>query len=193
MALDAALGLIEAASPPLFAELQHTLRRVVPVGYHDQRHLSASYTEAPGLIYMTLHPDVLTMAEAIVHETQHGKLNALLWHDVVLINGRSEWTTSPVREDLRPLMGVLLAVHAFVPVAHFHRGLAEAGHPIADSEPFRQRREAVLASNADGLRTLWRLGEWTAQGLRLRTALSTMQDACVLASPAPAPMDTHGA
>ncbi|MEZ4325568.1 MAG: HEXXH motif-containing putative peptide modification protein [Polyangiales bacterium] len=182
-ALDAALELIEVGLPAHFAELQHTLRRVVPVGFHPERHLSASYTEAPGLIYMTLHPDVLTLAEAIVHETQHGKLNALLWQDVVLLNGRSEWTTSPVRDDLRPLMGVLLAVHAFVPVAALHRGLAEADHPLSRTEPFAARREAVLASNADGLRTLYRLGQWTDTGARLRGALGRMQDACVLAAP----------
>ncbi len=134
-ALNQALSLIEVGLPMLYSELAHTLRRVVPVGYHAQRHLSASYTEAPGLIYMTLHPDPLTLAEAIVHETQHGKLNALLWQDAVLINGRSEWTTSPVRDDLRPLMGVLLAAHAFVPVARLHRGLADAGHPIAETGP----------------------------------------------------------
>lgn len=190
-ALDHALGIIEAGLPALHAELATTLRRVVPVGYHPERHLSASYTEAPGLIYMTLHPDPLTLAEAIIHETQHGKLNALLWQDAVLVNGRSEWTTSPVRDDLRPLMGVLLAVHAFVPVARLHRALADVGHPIAETGPFQARREAVLNSNADGLRTLYRLGQWTDVGARLRNALSRMQDECVLASPAPTPMVTR--
>lgn len=189
-ALNQALRLIEVGLPALYSELAHTLRRVVPVGYHAQRHLSASYTEAPGLIYMTLHPDPLTLAEAIVHETQHGKLNALLWQDAVLINGRSEWTTSPVRDDLRPLMGVLLAAHAFVPVARLHLGLAAAGHPIAETGPFQARREAVLGTNAGGLRTLFRLGQWTEVGARLRNAMSRMQDECVLASPVPAPMGT---
>ncbi|MBK7778321.1 MAG: hypothetical protein IPI43_30140 [Sandaracinaceae bacterium] len=164
-ALNQALSLIEVGLPTLYAELTHTLRRVVPVGYHDQRHLSASYTEAPGLIYMTLHPDPLTLAEAIVHETQHGKLNALLWQDAVLINGRSEWTTSPVRDDLRPLMGVLLAAHAFVPVARLHRGLADAGHPIAETGPFQTRREAVLATNQA---CAFRLGNGPRWGARSR-------------------------
>lgn len=192
-ALNEALAIIEAGLPGLYAELPQTLRRVVPVGFHAERHFSASYTEAPGLIYVTLHPDPLTLAEAIVHETQHGKLNAQLWHDVVLGNGRSEWTTSPVRDDLRPLMGVLLAVHAFVPVARLHRGLADRGHPIAETHQFKMRREAVLASNADGLRTLYRLGQWTEVGARLRDALTRMQDDCVLASPAPAPLETYPA
>jgi HEXXH motif-containing protein len=186
-ALDAALALIEVALPSLFAELESTLRRVVPVGYDSQRHLSASYTEAPGLIYMTLHPDPLTLAEAIIHETQHGKLNAVLWHDRVLHNGRSEWTTSPVRDDLRPLMGVLLAVHAFVPVSSLHAALAELDHPISQTNAFRLRRENVLASNADGLRTLYRLGQWTDLGARLRDAMTRMQDANVLRAPLPTP------
>ena len=85
---------------------------------------------------------------------------------------------------------MLLAAHAFVPVARLHLGLAAAGHPIAETGPFQARREAVLGTNAGGLRTLFRLGQWTEVGARLRNAMSRMQDECVLASPVPAPMGT---
>ena len=66
--------------------------RVVPVGFHAEQHLSASYREAPGLVYLTLHPSPLTLAEAIIHETQHVKLNALSWLDPISHNGHSEWS-----------------------------------------------------------------------------------------------------
>ena len=46
---------------------------------------------------MTLHPDALVMAEALVHETQHGKLHTLMRLDPVLVNGDTHWTSSPVR------------------------------------------------------------------------------------------------
>ena len=105
-ALGAALSLVEQALPGWMAELPVSLRRIIPVGWEPERHLSASYREAPGLCYLTLHPDPLTLAEAIVHETQHGKLGVLLHLDPVLHNGRTTWTQSPVRPDLRPLMGV---------------------------------------------------------------------------------------
>ncbi len=153
-ALDGALALVGAALPALRREMGVTLQRAVPVGFQPQRHLSASYREAPGLVYLTLHPDPLTMAEALVHETQHGKLNLLSWLDPILHNGRSTWTRSPVRPDLRPLSGVLLAAHAFVPVAALHRALAEADHPIAATGGFAQRRADVLASNAESLEIL---------------------------------------
>lgn len=180
--IDEALALIEVALPTLFAELRLSLRRIVPVGYEPEMHLSASYVEAPGQIYITLHPNALTMAEAIIHETQHGKLNALSWLDAVLHNGRSEWTTSPVRDDLRPLMGVLLAVHAFVPVAALHASLAQLGHEASHQSRFAARREEVLLSNGEGIRTLHRLGAWSPIGERVFGALGALQDRLVLES-----------
>ena len=44
------------------------LHQVVPVGYHAETHLSASYQEALGTIYLTLHPSLMTMTEALIHE-----------------------------------------------------------------------------------------------------------------------------
>ena len=176
-ALEDALALVGLALPHLHAELELTLERIVPVGYEPEKHLSASYREAPGLVYLTLHPSTLTMAEAIVHETQHGKLNVLSWFDAVLVNGRTEWTASPVRPDLRPLMGVLLAAHAFVPVAALHARLAELDHPIARTPEFARRRAEVLESNARGLATVHEKGDPTPLGRELIAALDALDAA----------------
>lgn len=153
-AYDSGLELVRAGLPELYAELSVSFRRLVPVGFEPERHLSASYREAPGLVYATLHPDPVVLAEVIVHETQHGKLNVLSWLDPVLHNGRSEWTRSPVRPDLRPLSGVLLAAHAFVPVAALHRGLAEADHELSRTPAFDQRRSRVLTTNGESMAIL---------------------------------------
>lgn len=176
-ALDEALGLVEAGLPTWAADLPVTVRRLVPVGWGPERHLSASYREAPGIAWLTLHPDPLTLAEAIVHETQHGKLNALTWLDPLLHNGRTFWTTSPVRPDLRPLMGVLLAAHAFVPVAALHRALVD--HPWPDRDRFARRRAEVLATNARGLDILEANAQPTELGARLLADLRAMHDALV--------------
>ena len=37
------------------------LHQVVPVGWDPERHLSASYQEAIGTIYLSLHPSPMTM------------------------------------------------------------------------------------------------------------------------------------
>ncbi len=173
-ALVEALGVIELALPDWAAERRTTLHRLVPVGFEPERHLSASYREAPGIAWLTLHPDPLTLAEAIVHETQHSKLNLLSWLDPVLHNGRSTWTESPVRPDLRPLMGVLLAAHAFVPVAALHQRLAALDHPLSQSPHFARRRAEVLDSNARSLTIVREQGEPSALGQRVVDALSAL-------------------
>lgn len=181
--LDDALGVIATALPALSSELCESVQRFVPVGYHAERHLSASYREAPGIVYLTLHPSLLTMAEAIVHESQHGKLNVLRWFDPVLQNGDSAWSASPVRPDLRPLWGVLLAVHAFVPVAALHLVLAEQDHPLSRGEPFARRRAEVLSANEHGLSTLRKLGEPTPVGKKVLTGLEEIHAAVSAQAP----------
>lgn len=171
-----ALDLVELGLPEWTAELRLSLRRLVPVGYLPEVHLSASYREAPFLAYLTLHPNRVTLAEAIVHETQHGRLNVLSWLDPILHNGWTEWTDSPVRPDLRPLMGVLLAVHAFVPVAALHARLAAVGHPLAQGPDFEHRRAQVLAGNARGLDILEAKADPTAAGRRLLVELRQLHD-----------------
>jgi HEXXH motif-containing protein len=182
-ALADAIELVRVALPSVHAELALVLRRIVPVGFEPERHLSASYREAPGLVYLTLHPSVLTLAEAIVHETQHGKLNVLSFFDPALRNGRTTWTSSPVRPDLRPLSGVLLAVHAFVPVAALHLRLAELDHPIARTPEFHARRAQVLDGNARGLALVRSLGEPTPIGRELLAALDAVNVATRAAMP----------
>ncbi len=186
-ALREALDLIDVALPAWAAELPAALRRIVPVGFEPERHLSASYREAPGLCYLTLHPDPLTLAEAIIHETQHSKLNVLASLDPVLRNGQTTWTASPVRPDLRPLMGVLLAVHAFVPVAALHAELARRAHPSSSSAHFMCRQAQVLSSNARGLSVLHDLAEPTPAGQRLLKALSRQHASLHAASAGPLP------
>jgi HEXXH motif-containing protein len=175
-ALNEALALIALTLPDWAAELPATTDRLVPVGFEPELHLSASYREAPGIVYMTLHPDPLTMAEAIIHETQHGKLNRLSWLDPVLHNGYTAWSESPVRPDLRPVMGVLLAVHAFVPVAALHHRLVTLDHPLSHTPRFHERRAEVLAGNAGGLDVVERLGDPTPAGERVIVGLRKLHD-----------------
>jgi HEXXH motif-containing protein len=171
-----ALGLIKSALPTWYEELACTARRVVPVGYEPEMHLSASYREAPRVVYMTLHPDPLTMAEALIHETQHGKMNLLSWLDPVLHNAYSDWCDSPVRSDLRPVMGVLLAVHAFVPVSALHYQLAQMDHPISRSRKFQDRRMQVMEGNAGGLAVVREVAEPSALGKKAMDALGVLND-----------------
>lgn len=151
--LRSAFELIEKYLPEIASEMRLVLHQIVPVGFDSEKHLSASYAEAIGTIYMSLHPNLLTMTEALIHEFQHNKLNALLYFDPVLQNLESELHASPVRPDPRPLRGVLLAVHAFQPVARLYEAMIERGDPLMTPDAER-RFAAVVKVNRDGCSVL---------------------------------------
>ena len=159
-----ALALIDAHLPELAREIDLYVQQVVPVGHDEHRHLSASYQEAIGTIYMTLHPSLMTMTEALIHEFSHNKINALFELDDLLENAWSPLYTSPVRPDPRPLHGVLLAVHAFLPVARLYEKMIEAGHPRAASEDFRRRFLQIRNTNREGAEVVLANGKPTPVG-----------------------------
>lgn len=147
--LREALAIVERHLPAVVEEMRALSLLVIPVGYEPEKHLSASYREYVGAVYVTLHPDPRTMAEALVHEHQHNKANLASYHDPLLENALGTMVRSPVRPDLRPIWGVLLAVHAFVPVAELYRRMLDGGDVRVTS-----RLADVVARNDEGLRTL---------------------------------------
>ena len=152
--LQGALTLIDEAVPALGAEIPLILQTIVPVGFETERHLSASYAEAIGTLYLSLHPNPLTMAEALVHECSHNKLNALFALDRLLDNGFNPLFRSPVRPDPRPLHGILLAAHAFLPVASLFERLRDMRHPLSEESGFEARFTQIRARNRDAITTL---------------------------------------
>ncbi len=163
-ALGSALELVDTFLPELGAEIRLVMQTLVPVGYDDARHLSASYAEVIGTAYLSLHPDRMTMTEALIHEFSHNKLNALWREDQLLVNGFSPLFSSPVRPDPRPLHGVLLAVHAFVPVARLYERMQASDHELSRSPAFKARFRKIVEGNREGFATLHEHAEATAVG-----------------------------
>ncbi len=147
--LRAAIAIVGEHLPALRAVMDVVLHTVVPVGWDAERHVSASYQEAVGTIYLSLHPSPMTMAEAVIHEAQHNVLNALLDLDPVLENPPGALYASPVRPDPRPIHGVLLAVHAFLPVARLYERMIASGAPEARSPAFAARYARVREVNRE--------------------------------------------
>jgi HEXXH motif-containing protein len=174
-ALRDAWQLVESALPGLSAEAELGLRQIIPVGYFAEQHLSASYREAVGAVYSSLHPQPLTMMEALIHEFQHNKLNAAMTLDPVLHNAYEAKFRSPVRPDPRPIAGVLLAAHAFVPVAEAYFALLRQGHPVSRREDFLGRLGAICASNREACGVLRAHAEPTEHGAPLVEALYALQ------------------
>ena len=143
-----ALDLVGRAAPDVRREMDLSLSLAVPVGYQPDRHLSASYRQAIGTVYLTLHPDPVVIAEALVHEHSHTKLNALLELDPLLRNPWEARFESPYRPDPRPLMGVLLGAHAFVAVERLLEALGEPGF-ARHLDDLRQKNRRAVATLRD--------------------------------------------
>ncbi|MEB2286393.1 MAG: hypothetical protein B6D46_04045 [Polyangiaceae bacterium UTPRO1] len=173
--LDEALALVARFLPQTFAEMRLLLHEVVPVGYDDERHLSASYREAVGTMYLTLHPNVMTMAEAVVHEFQHNKLNVAAYSADFIENAYHPLYPSPVRPDPRPLWGILLAVHAFLPVAELYRRLRDAEHPFAARSGFVERLSDIDLKNHEGMEMLRAHARLTPPGAALFSELEELE------------------
>ncbi len=162
--LAEALDLIARHMPELRAEIDLYLHQIVPVGYDEHAHLSASYQEVIGTVYMTLHPQLMTMVEATIHEFQHNKLHAQLELDPLLHNAFFPLYSSPVRPDPRPLQGVLLAVHAFQPVARLYQLMRAAGHERTKHPDFERRYAQIVKGNHEGATVLLEHGQPTELG-----------------------------
>ena len=162
--LDESFALIERFMPGELAEMRTLLHELVPVGYDVERHLSASYREAVGTAYLTLHPSVMIMTEALIHEFQHNKFNVSAYETTYLSNAFSPLYKSPIRPDPRPLWGILLAVHAFLPVAELYRRMRDGGHAYAGVGDFERRMSELDLKNHEGMEMLRAHADFTDAG-----------------------------
>ncbi|MCB9704986.1 MAG: hypothetical protein H6711_24125 [Myxococcales bacterium] len=171
-ALADALVVIGDHMPALRAEIDLYIQQFVPVGVDPERHLSASFQEAIGTIYLSLHPRPMTMVEAVIHEFSHNKLGALLELDPVLENAFTSVHRSPVRPDPRPLHGLLLALHAFLPVARLYEVMLAADDPRLPRPEGAARLRQIIASNHEAAEVLAEHGRPTAIGRPLLDELA---------------------
>ena len=174
VSLERSIGLVEKYCPEWAQEMRTLLQVIVPVGYYDEKHLSASYREAIGVIYMTLHENDLVMLTALIHEFQHNKIHAAAYGDPFLHNAHYPLFKSPVRPDPRPLWGILLAVHAFLPVAVVLRRLREADEPAIQKETLEWMMGDYDLKNHEGMEMLRKNAEWTKTGRELFDVLDEL-------------------
>ncbi|UXY31369.1 aKG-HExxH-type peptide beta-hydroxylase [Streptomyces sp. HUAS TT20] len=165
--LGAAWELLVARHPGRADAVRGTVRAVVPLAPRpDAPWLSASFSDAFGLVALAPLDDPADIAAALVHETQHSLLYALQDLTPLLeappgTRGAAPWSDRP-----RPPSALLHGAAAFLVTSAFWRTESAHGNGVARAPHERWRRTAHLAAHE-----LAR-GDWlTANGHRLVDAL----------------------
>ncbi|PSL52850.1 HEXXH motif-containing protein [Saccharothrix carnea] len=178
--LDEAWELLTARHPGSAEELSAGLSTVVPL---DSRRdvFAASSSAAFGAIALSPKRSATEFAEALVHELQHSKVNALL--DLVGLH-TSDATPrhyAPWRDDPRPVDGLLHGVYAFVSVVEFwhgQRGLVPTAlaRRAEFSLAYRARQVGLAVDSLRGFVDLTDLGREFVAAVAVRLAACDLGD-----------------
>ncbi|WP_186762666.1 HEXXH motif domain-containing protein [Lentzea tibetensis] len=176
--MDEAWDLLTACHPECADELSACLAAVVPLSV-EQQVFAASSTAAFGCIAMSPKRSALEFAEALVHEIQHSKVNALL--DLVVLCEDDDVCRfyAPWLDHPRPVTGLLHGLYAFCSVVEFwylQRDLVPASLVRRAHFNFAYRRHQV----AQVVRTLSGAPELTDLGRTFVAAVSVRLAACPL-------------
>jgi HEXXH motif-containing protein len=112
----------------------------------------------------------VTIGDLLCHESAHIRLHLLQASDPLLENDDAAHYRSPWRTDRRPLIGVLLGVHAFLNVCHYYRRVAD--HDI-EPQLAEQLYGIQAAKVREGLALLEEHARPTPIGAALIDALAT--------------------
>lgn len=178
--LDQAWTILVRRHARYAAELARAGPVIVPVS-RSRGLVASSSSSSFGAILIAEPESVANLAETLVHELQHSKLNAVL--DLVrLEDGANRLGYAPWRRDPRPLPGLLHGIYAFMSVAEFWLGerRANPGDRRASFKFLYHREQVRVAARAVAA-----MPELTEFGTRLIDAVQVRLAACD-AEPVPA-------
>jgi len=124
--LDDAWVLLCEASPDAAAIVRSEVQLVIPLR-PAERHLSFSLSNFPGAIFVGAARSLWPVAEALVHEAAHARLNHAAEAALLTLGGRDTVCYSPWRDDPRPVEGVVHGAYAFSLVLGFWLEALESG------------------------------------------------------------------
>jgi HEXXH motif-containing protein len=173
--LDEAWDLLTLNHPASARELAAGLRALGPIE-PDLDTVGASSAAAFGGIRLSAGGSATDFAEALVHEMQHSKLNALLGLVTLTDNDDGRYL-APWRDDPRPLVGLVHGVFAFTCGVEFWL----AQEPVAQEDEACRMAFAVAYRRAQirrAIHTLTTSGNLTRPGEALVDAVSARLAVC---------------
>jgi hypothetical protein len=161
------LQLLSAVWPDAYSFVERWLRGVVllePGGCYR----SHSGPRVPEVIFCSSQ-EREKVAEVMCHEMAHVRMNALLAENAFLTRDGRSCHHSPWRKDLRPLIGLIHGIHAFLNVREYHRRLA-----LFDSR-YAAYSNSFVEAQTMKIRKAWAYvearGKWTPVGERIAADL----------------------
>ena len=150
-----ALRIIKEVDIDAFQMIKTTLKCVCPIYLLTplKRGDVISFTcdYAVGLIMYSSCPTILT-AETIIHETRHNVLNSYLKINQY-VKDNNVTVKTPLREDLRPLLGLLHQAYVLSGLVKFYKALLTVEH-YHDMENVKKRYNVHLSDYGDSIRIL---------------------------------------
>ncbi|MEV0681473.1 HEXXH motif-containing putative peptide modification protein [Actinosynnema sp. NPDC050436] len=179
--MDESWDLLTHAHPAWAEELAACLSTVTPLDA-GLNVFAASSTAAFGAVAMSPKRSAAQFGEALVHELQHSKVNALM--DLVdLYEGDDvERFYAPWRDEPRHVAGLLHGVYAFVTVVEYwnvqrrHLSSDDLAAHASFSHALRARQVAEVVDTLRGLTELTDLGRHFAATASVRLAAATPTD-----------------
>jgi uncharacterized protein len=161
---------ILAESLPSYLEVMaESLGAVVPLHASPGREHAATARQAFGSVAIALPKRTDILAELLLHEFQHVKLNVLAdLHPMVSSDARPGLLRVPWRTDPRPLAGVLHGAYAFLAMMSFRRVVGPRRYYLRYQSWVLTATESLLASQAlteDGERFVAGIGAAASVGL----------------------------
>ncbi len=182
-----AFDLIEIGVPHLAAELNLLLREVVlthrltALGYEpDVTGASSFYLWGAAFINFIELPKRLSMVEALTHEGAHLLLFGMTLGEPMVVNGLEERYDSPLREDKRPMDGLVHAAYVLARLAFCLQTLLRQGVLEADEVAVAHSQLALHRQGfASALKTIESYARFTPVGeVAFASAASWMAASC---------------
>ncbi len=133
-AIQSALTWLGQAAPAFAGEMQALLREIilarrVVAGEPDTGLTGASsfFLWGAAFIKFASQPDRLALAEALVHESAHMLLFGFTLGAPLVTNPPQERHASPLRQDARPMDGVVHAAYVLARITLFYTQLLQSG------------------------------------------------------------------
>lgn len=136
---NAAVKVLKLHAPEYLRWVSRVLRHVIPVSGSETKIESGSDYYRPGVIEASFPVNAVGFSEVLVHECSHQYLNWLSRLGPLVDGTDTRLYYSPVKEQPRALINILIAYHAFANVLLFYRScrktdLADVGYCTRNEE-----------------------------------------------------------